>query len=337
MRKIGSVGIDIGGTKALFALLDDRFNVLDEMKEKTRADKDEAHFTDTMARAVGELLEKAEKRHLAVGCIGIGCAGSVDEIRQILNESPNIPFLKNYQFSARLAKLTDAPVLLTNDVQAGLHGEHRLGAAVGRKHVIGVFLGTGVGGAVILDGRRYLGARGHAGDIGHYLLDPLGPLAGSDRHGVLDDVAGRTAIAGAAASLAAKQSAPHLLEIAGTDVSRIRSGELAAAIVKGDKGIEDLVRSRARIVGIALSNLVDFLNPEMIVLGGGLTDAMPELVREEVEAGILEHVTPAAREGLEVAVTKLADHAVTIGAAMLARERFVAGPVQADEERSPSA
>src|SRR5262245_12451709 len=70
MRKIGSVGIDIGGTKALFALLDDRFNVLDEMKEKTRADKDEAHFTDTMARAVGELLEKAEKRHLAVGCIG---------------------------------------------------------------------------------------------------------------------------------------------------------------------------------------------------------------------------------------------------------------------------
>ena len=325
MRKRGSIGIDIGGTKTLCALLDDNWKVIEEIKLKTRADKDEAHFSGMFTGAVGTLVEKAEKKDLTVLSLGIGCAGSVDDARQTLTESPNIPFLKGYQFATRLQQVTDALVVLANDVQAGLYGEHQLGAAMGLKHVIGVFLGTGVGSALILDGRPYTGAWGHAGNLGHYLLEPVGPLAGSDRHGVLDDMVGRTAIAGAAASLAAKQAAPYLLEKTGTDVSEIRSGELADAIAHGDKAIEDLVRTRARIVGIALSNLVDFLNPEMIVLGGGMTDAMPELIREEVEAGVKDHATSATREGLQIVVTKLRDHAVTIGAAKLARDRFVAG------------
>ena len=325
MRKRGSLGIDIGGTKMLFALFDDRFGLLDEVKVKTRADKDEAHFSETFVGAAQALVEKAEKREVTVLSIGIGCAGSVDDARQTLTDSPNIPFLKGYQFAARLRKVTDASVMLVNDVQAGLYGEQQLGVAVGLRHVVGVFLGTGVGGALILDGRPYLGAWGHAGNIGHYLLEPLGPLAGSDRHGVLDDMVGRTAIAGAAASLAAKQNAPNLLRTAGTDVSKIRSGDLAAAIAQGDKSVEDLMRSRARIVGIALSNIVDFLNPEMIVLGGGLTDAMPDLIRDEVRAGISGHATPAASDGLQVVVAKLRDHAVTTGAAKLASDRFLSG------------
>ena len=240
MRKRGCIGIDIGGTKTLCALFDDTFKVLDEIKLKTRADKDEAHFTEMLTGAVETLVEKAEKKDLTVLSLGIGCAGSVDDARQTLTESPNIPFLKGYQFAARLQKVTDASVVLANDVQAGLYGEHQLGAAVGLKHVLGVFLGTGVGSALILDGHLYTGAWGHAGNLGHYLLEPVGPLAGSDRHGVLDDMVGRTAIAGAAASLAAKQAAPHLFEKAGTDVSNIRSGELADAIEHGDKAIEDL-------------------------------------------------------------------------------------------------
>src|SRR5205814_1713198 len=126
----------------------------------------------------------------------------------------------------------------------------------------------------------HLGANGHAGDIGHYLIQPWGSAAGSDRIGILDDVASRVAIAGDAAAIAAKHSAPHLLKEAGTDVADIKSSELAEAVEKGDKAIENLVRSRAKIVGIVLSNLVDFINPDTVVLGGGLVDAMPELIRQ---------------------------------------------------------
>src|SRR5207253_1874728 len=132
-----------------------------------------------------------------------------------------------------------------------------------------VFIGTGIGGAIAIDGRLYFGASGHAGDIGHYLVQPFGPLAGSERQGVLDGVSSRIAIAGEAAVLAAKQWAPHLLKSAGTDVLNIKSKSLAKAIKSGDKAIEELVRSRVQIIGIILSNLVDFLNPELVLIGGG--------------------------------------------------------------------
>ena len=138
----------------------------------------------------------------------------------------------------------DVPVRLSNDVRAALYGEHKLGA-VGCKHLIGIFLGTGIGGAIIIDGKLYLGATGHAGNIGHYLLQPLGPLAGSDRGGQLDTIASRAAIAGEAAALATKRKAPHLLDSVGTDVKKITSTALADAIEQGDADVEELVRNRA--------------------------------------------------------------------------------------------
>ena len=212
----------------------------------------------------------------------------------------------------------DVRVRLSNDVHAALYGEHKLGAAVGCKHLIGIFLGTGIGGAIIIDGKLYLGATGHAGNIGHYLLQPLGPLAGSDRGGQLDTIASRAAIAGEAAALATKRKAPHLLDSVGTDVKKITSTALADAIEQGDADVEELVRNRAGILGIVLSNMVDFLNPEMIVLGGGLVDAMPDIITKEVAAGIKSHATREAQQGLQIVASQLKSHAVATGAAKLA-------------------
>ena len=116
--------------------------------------------------------------------------------------------------------------------------------AVGYKDVIAIFIGTGIGGAVAVNGELYLGSSREAGNIGHYLLNAFGPLAGSERDGVLDDVASRLGMAGTAATLAAKQWAPHLRKSIGTDVKQIKSSAFAKAIGAGDKVIEELVRSR---------------------------------------------------------------------------------------------
>jgi glucokinase len=316
MPKTGAIGIDVGGTKTLFALFDDSFELVDQIKERTETEKQA--FTSNLITKVGALLKKADKTGLTVKAIGAGVAGDVNTDKGLVRSSPNIPALEDFSFRKALAKLTDLDVGVYNDVNAALFGEHKFGAAVGYKHVIGVFIGTGIGGAIIIGGKLFLGATGHAGDIGNYLVQPFGPLAGSARHGVLDDVASRTAIAGVAATLAAKQWAPNLLAAAGTDIQNIRSSALAAAIKAGDDTIEELVRSRAQIVGIVLSNLVDFLNPELIVLGGGLTDAMPDLIRDAVEAGIQGHATENARKAVKVVTAQLTDHAVTTGAAKLA-------------------
>lgn len=320
--KKGIVGIDIGGTKTLLALFDEKFKVLSDVKIKTQADKGEERFTEKLLEAVESLMKAAKNEDLGLVGIGAGCAGLIDDEKGVIALSPNIPFLKDYPLSSRLAKATGLRAVLNNDVHSGLYGEHQLGAAKGFANVLGVFLGTGIGGAIIMDNRLYRGAKGLAGDIGRYLVDPLGPLAGSQRHGVLDDVASRTAIAAEAAALAAKQWAPELYKEAGADLQEITSGVLAKAIEKGDKKVEELVRSRARIVGIVLSNLADFLAPDMVVLGGGLVEAMPKLIVKEVEDAMREHISPALAKHVKVAAAELMGHAVCAGAAKLAWDRF---------------
>jgi glucokinase len=317
MPKTCTIGIDVGGTKTLVALFDKQFKVLEETKIRTPgADRDK--FTAFLNETVAAFDKKARKLQLKLAAIGVGFAGLVDSEKNIVRSAPNLPAMESFSPQTAFADMEDIQFALANDANAGLYGEYRLGAAQGYKHVIGVFVGTGIGGAIIIDGKLYTGATGMAGDIGHYLLQPLAPLAGSEQQGTLDDFSSRTAIAGEAATLALKNWAPNLLRNAGTDVKNIKASSLAEAIQLGDEKLEELVRSRCHTIGIALSNIVDFLNPEMIVLGGGLTEALPSIIRKEVQSAIEAHATEAARSGLKVVTAKLGDHAVAAGAAKLA-------------------
>jgi glucokinase len=325
-----SIGIDVGGTKTLLALFDSRFEVLAEDKFRTHPDKGGlARFEKALAESVGRLLRRARKRGLVVGHVGVGCAGDIDLKKGMVRSSPNLTFLDGYPFRDRLEKLAAAKVFVGHDVQAALYGEYRLGAARNARHVIGVWLGTGVGGALIIDGRLHQGATGRAGDIGNYLLHSVNISTESARKDVLDTVASRPAIAGEAAALAAKHRAPALRLAAGTDVDDIKAGDIAKAIRDGDRAIEKLVRSRANIVGAALSNLVDFINPDVVVLGGGLVEAMPGLIRGEVRKSINAHATRKAARAVKVVVARLHGHAGTIGAARLAMDMsYDAGPIE---------
>jgi glucokinase len=314
--KFASIGIDIGGTKIRLALFDEKFKILDDQKLKTPRTKEE--FEEAVRTSVRKLLRTGKEDGHKVSAIGIGFAGSIDREKPEIKSAPNVAFLAGLSFAETLDDLWKGDIVLLNDAHAALYGELKLGKAAGYRDVIGIFIGTGIGGAVAIDGKLHRGVSGEAGNIGHYLLHAFGPLAGSERHGILDDFASRLAIAGTAATFAAKGWAPHLLESVGTDVRQIKSSAFAAAMRSGDKAIEELVRSRMQIVGIVLSNIVDFLSPEMIVLGGGLTDAMPELVCAEVMAGIQAHSTAAASHGLKVVTAEHAGHAVSIGAAKFA-------------------
>lgn len=321
------IGIDIGGTKSLYALLDERFQVLDEKKLRTHPDKGGAEaFTTAMSRAVKSLLKEAKSRKLEVRCVGVGCAGDIDMKTGTIRASPNLSILDGYPLHDKLERLTGAKVFVGHDVQAALYGEFRRGAAKKARHAFGVWIGTGVGGALLIDRKLHLGACGVAGDIGNYLLHAIDVSQDVVRKEVLDSVASRTAIAADAAALAAKHNAPALAKAGGTDVREIKANVLAAAIRRGDKAVEKLVRSRVSVVGAALSNMVDFLNPDTIVLGGGLVEAMPRLVKGEIRKAIDAHTTKKASKAVDVVVSKLLDHAGTIGAACLAVEMFSAAP-----------
>jgi glucokinase len=318
-RNRATIGIDIGGTKTLFALLDDDFEVIAEEKLRSRSGDDPlAEFEKGLEKSIRTLLKAARKRGLKVAYVGVGVAGQADFPSGAIRTAPNLEFLEGYPLARRLRKLTGAKVFVANDVHTGLYGECTLGIAKNADHVLGVWLGTGVGGAMVIDKKLHLGAGGVAGNIGNYVQHAVDVARDAPRKEVLDNVASRTAIAGDAAVLAARERAPKLKKAAGTDVTDIRSGDLADAIRAGDKSVEKLVRSRASVIGTALSNLVDFINPDMVVLGGGLVEAMPALLRGEIEKAVKAHASPAARKFAKIVVAKLHDHAGTIGAAKLA-------------------
>ena len=275
-RNRATIGIDIGGTKTLFALLDDDFEVIAEEKLRSRSGDDPlAEFEKGLEESIRTLLKAARKRGLKVAYVGVGVAGQADFPSGAVRTAPNLEFLEGYPLARRLRKLTGAKVFVANDVHTGLYGECTLGIAKNADHVLGVWLGTGVGGAMVIDKKLHLGAGGVAGNIGNYVLHAVDVARDAPRKEVLDNVASRTAIAGDAAVLAARERAPKLKKAAGTDVTDIRSGDLADAIRAGDKSVEKLVRSRASVIGTALSNLVDFINPDMVVLAAAWSKRCP--------------------------------------------------------------
>ena len=315
MERWATIGLDLGGTKVLAALFDDRFRPITTTLHQTKPEGGLKRFASKLDESVRSLSALARRRGLRLRAVGAGCAGFVDSATGVLMSCPNIPFIDHFPIAARVERLARAPCVVGNDAQLGLYGEMTLGAAVGRKNVIGIFLGTGIGGALAIDGKLYRGATGQAGEIGHYLLDAMGPLSGSQRHGLLDDIASRHAIAAQAASMAAKQWAPRLFKRAGADVLQIRADALAEAIRAGDAHIEELVRSRASIVGLVLANFVNFLSPDMIVLGGGMVKSIGGIIVPEVRRSLRRHALPPIGRAVRVVAARLGDLAVATGAA----------------------
>ena len=319
-KKKYTLGIDLGGTKMLVGVLDERFQVVASQKTKVKATAGESVFFKSLVDTVNAALLAAHLTIADIGAIGMGCPGIINAKKGIVISSPNIEFLKNYPLKAKLISQFKVPVAIGNDVSVGLYGEHQFGAGKGFNHILGIFVGTGVGGALILNGEVYHGAHGSAGEIGHMLVNPLGALCGCGKRGCLETEIGRPAISAEAAVLALKDMAPNLMAIAGSDVAKIKSGALETSIDQGDVAIKLLIKHKAKILGMAMANLVNILNPELIILGGGVIEAMGKIIVPEADKVMRNYGMTGLVEDVKVVSAKLKDFAVVIGAAKLAAD-----------------
>ena len=316
------IGFDLGGTKILAALFDRRFRLLAEFKAKSKPHKGEQNFLRTLKNCFDELLHQSGVKRSEIAGIGVGCPGLIDEKRGVVLSSPNLAFMGNMRLGARIGRLCRLPVVLGNDVNIGLFGEHQFGAARGYSHVVGMFIGTGIGGALILNGELYGGATGGAGEIGHLQVDREGPRCGCGRQGCLEALCSRLSIATEAAALAARQVAPVLLSSAGTNILDIKSGQLAEAVRSGDRSILELLRRKSRVIGRVMADVVNLLSPELIVLGGGLVEALPRLIVKEATRSMRSQAMPGLVRHVKVAAARLGDHAIVMGAAKRALDKF---------------
>jgi glucokinase len=319
------VGVDLGGTKILAVAFDSELKVLATEKAKTPREAHAEAVVEALAEAVRKVIAEAsalaaaKASSVTLDGVGVSVPGPLDRAKGIVRYTPNMGF-KDYQLGVQLSKLFGAPAFLENDVQAGVYGELRAGALRGKLNAVGVFVGTGVGGGIVIDGKLYRGATGSAGEVGHMILQEGGAACGCGNYGCLEALASRTAMAKDAIVQAATGKAPILYSLAGSDLRKCRSSVLFEAIEGGDKGVKKAVDRAATWLGIGLANIVHILNPEAIVVGGGVVTRFGDKFLDRAVASMEGHLMPGLSGTVKVLLSELGDLAVPTGAACIAIE-----------------
>lgn len=318
-RKRYWIGFDLGGTKMLAVVFDKDFKLLSRKRRKTKAQEGAEGGLERMVGLIDGALAQAGLSRDDLAGIGVGCPGPLDLDKGIVLEMPNLGWKKT-GVRAELESAFRCPAVILNDVDAGIYGEFRFGAARNARCVVGVFPGTGIGGGAVYEGKIVRGKNGSCMEIGHIPVLRDGPYCGCGRRGCLEAVCGRLAISAAAAAAAYRGEAPFLLSKAGTDLSNIRSRAISESISAGDSVIESIVREAARTIGWTMAGVVNLLAPDVVLLGGGLVEDMPELFRNEVDDAIRARVMPSYENTFKIEVAQLAGHATVTGAAAWARQ-----------------
>lgn len=312
------VGFDLGGTKQLAAVYNGDYECLGRDRKKTKGYLGVESGVARVIETIQNALKVANIPVSQIRAIGVGCPGPVNPDKGILLDTPNLGW-KKVNLKEILEKEFKCSVTVANDVDCGVYGEYRFGDHKKSRSLMGVFPGTGIGAGFIYEGRIFRGHGISCMELGHTRVLPGGPLSGFGHEGSLEAVAGRLAIAGASVQAAYRGQAPTLMELCKTDLADVRSGSLADAIKKGDKAIEQIVYKAGHDIGVSLAGMIHVLAPEIIILGGGLVTAMPELFQNSIQAGIDSWLLPAYKDVAKLKIAKLGDDATVMGAAAWAR------------------
>jgi glucokinase len=308
------IGVDLGGTKLLAGTVDSRLDVHHRAYRLHRPD-DAAAVIDQLVEAVQEAIEAATEEVLAVG---VGVPALVDPETGVALDSNHLP-LRGVSVRDLLAERLGLPVVVDNDGNVALLAEHRAGAAKGASHAAMLTLGTGIGGALLVDGRLVRGASGAAGELGHIVVDLDGPPCPGNcpSRGCLEAVASGSALAveGDRAIARDPSSALARAEAAGRPVTGALVTELAH---DGDPAALAAIEVIGRRLGVGLASIANALNPEVIVIGGGVIAAGELLLgpaREELAARAL----PPIAEAVRIEPARFGAESGALGAALLAR------------------
>lgn len=308
------IGFDLGGTKMLAHVYDATFKRLGRRRKRTRGHEGPEAGVERMIETIEQALEDAKCEPSRIAGIGVGCPSPVDMRTGTVLDAVNLGWT-NVPLAKLLQDRFHAPVAVLNDVDAGVYGEYRFGAAKDGSRVLGVFPGTGIGGGFVYEGQILTGAKSSCFEVGHVRVREAGELCGCGRRGCLETVASRLAIAASVAKAAYRGDSPFIMKEAGTNLTEIRSGMLANAIEAGDTVVEEIIRHAARDIGVATSSFVHLLSPDIILLGGGLVEALPKLFVSEVSDAARANVMPAFNDTFEIRAAELSDDASVLGAA----------------------
>ena len=316
------VGVDMGGTKILAAVINAEGEIVQQAKTATKPKKGPHTVIKRIARCIREAIDSAKLKSSQIHAIGIGSPGPLDPETGVIIFAPNLGW-SNVPLKAKLEANLRIPTFVDNDVNVGTLGESAFGAGQGVKNLVGIFVGTGIGGGIILDGKLFHGLNKTAGEVGHMIVKANGPRCGCGNFGCLEAVASRTAITrDLQKAIIKKGQKSKLTKLNGGKLDQIRSQAIAKAVKRGDKLTIKVMQRAGKYLGISVASIVHFLNPEMVVLGGGVIEAMGDNLLDPIRQAAAKYALPTTMDGVQVVEATLGDNAGVIGASVLARQRL---------------
>ncbi len=307
-----AIGIDIGGTKISIVTGTDHGKILSQKIIPTLTGAQTARCIENMAEEIDRLRRQTAGR---IQGIGVGVPGPVDSARGVVPKSPHLKGWEGLPLRKILQKKTGLPIFMNNDANAAAIGEKVFGQGRKKSNFIYVTVSTGIGSGMVLNGKLFEGESFVAGEVGHMTIVPGGASCKCGKKGCLEAYGSGTAIARMARETYSKEALKKL-----TGGEPVSAKILGAAVKKGDKTALGVYRCAGSYLGIGLANILNILNPEMIILGGGVWNSSPKAFWDSMMKSCKREAWPQAFKAVKIVRSNLGGHAGDLGALALVFE-----------------
>ena len=306
-----NICLDVGGTKVLGAIFNEKDEIIYRLKKRSKGSGEgSADVEQVIVDVVEEMIRESGIDRSKLNAIASCAPGVIDQDKGIVLFTPNLPW-RNYDIAGAMKKKFGVPFFVGNDVNLGVLGEYKFGAAQGYKNIVGFFPGTGMGGGLILDGKLFTGNQFKAAEYGHMILDPEGPLCGCGQRGCLEAFSSKKGMSDYIRQQVGRGRECMLAEDVQTGV--FRSKRLKKALANKDQVAMEAVDRACHYLAIATGNMINTISPDLVLYGGGIMEAMGELFLEKILKELDRYCMTSIRPTVDVKIAALGDDSILYG------------------------
>ena len=307
-----NICLDVGGTKVLGAIFNEKDEIIFRLKKRSKSEGEgTADVEKVIISVVEEMIEESGISRKKLNAIASCAPGVIDQDKGIVLFTPNLPW-RNYDIAGAMKKKFGVPFYVGNDVNLGVLGEYKFGAARGYKNVVGIFPGTGMGGGLILDGKLFTGNKFMGAEFGHMILEPEGPVCACGQRGCLEIFSSKKGMSEYIRQQVSRGRDCMLAEYV-QDGGIFRSKQLKKALAQKDKVAREAVDRACHYLAIATGNMINTISPDLVIYGGGIMEALGELFLEKILAEVDRYCMTTIRPHVDFKVASLGDDSILYG------------------------
>ena len=311
MAKSYNICLDVGGTKVLGAIFNEKDEIIYRLKKRSKSGGDgSADVEKVIVSVVEEMIKKSGIERDKLNAIASCAPGVIDQDRGVVLVTPNLPW-RDYDMAASMRSKFGVPFYVGNDVNLGVLGEYHFGAGRGYKNIVGFFVGTGMGGGLVLNGSLFTGNQFKAAEYGHMVLDPEGPLCNCGQRGCLEAFSSKQGMSAYIRQQAARGRETLMAEAVKDGV--FRSKALKQALKENDKVAMEAVDRACHWLAVAAGNMINVISPDLILFGGGVIEALGDLFLEKILAEVDRYCMPTIRSTVDIKIADLGDDSILYG------------------------